>query len=56
MFFQCQRTVQRSLAAHGGQNRIWALFFDDLTHHFPMDWLDVSRISHFWVSHDGRWV
>ena len=53
---QFQRAVQRRLAAHGRQHRIRALFFDDLAHHFPVDRLDVGRIGHFRVGHDGRRV
>ncbi|MND67910.1 hypothetical protein D3C80_593440 [compost metagenome] len=51
--FQLQRAVQCGLAAHGRQHGIRTLFFDDFTHHFPVDWLDVGRIRHFRVGHDG---
>ena len=54
--FQLQRTVQRGLAAHGRQHGIRALFFDNFTYHFPVNRLDVGRISHFRVGHDGRRV
>ncbi len=50
---QLQRTVQRGLTTHGRQHRIRALFFNDFTHHFPVDRLDVGRIRHFRVGHDG---
>ena len=53
---QLQRAVQRRLAAHGRQHRVRALFFDDFTHHFPVNRLDVGCISHFRVGHDGRRV
>lgn len=53
---QLKRAVQCSLAAHGRQHRIRALFFDDFTHHFPVDRLNVGRIGHFRVGHDGRRV
>ena len=53
---QLERAVQRRLAAHGRQHRIRALFFDDFTHHFPVNRLDVGGIGHFRVGHDGRRV
>ena len=51
--FQFQRTVQRRLAAHGRQYRVRALFFNDFTHHFPVNRLDISSIGHFRVGHNG---
>ena len=50
---QLQRAVQRRLAAHGRQNRVRTLFFDDFAYHFPVNRLDVGCICHFRVSHDG---
>jgi len=48
-----QRAVERGLAAHCRQHRVRALFFDDLAHHFPVDWLDIGGVRHFRVGHDG---
>ena len=31
-------------------------FFDDLAHHFPVDRLNVGRVGHLRVGHDGRRV
>ena len=50
---QLQRTVQRRLAAHGRQHRVRTLFLDNFAYHFPVNWLDVGRIRHFRVGHDG---
>ncbi len=50
---EVQRAVQRRLAAHGGQNHIRALGFDDLLYRLPGDRLDVGGIGHGRVSHDG---
>ncbi|MNB66447.1 hypothetical protein D3C75_129210 [compost metagenome] len=51
--FQFQRTVQRGLAAHRWQHGVRTLFFDDFADNFPVNRLDVGRISHFRVGHDG---
>ena len=53
---QIKRTVQRSLAAHRGQNRIRTLFGDNLLHRLPHNRLDVGNIRHFRVGHDGGGV
>ena len=50
---QIQRTVQRGLATHGGQQGVRALLLDDLGHGFPGDRLDVGGIGHGRVGHDG---
>ena len=49
---QIQRTVQRGLAAHRGQNRIRPLLGDNLLHRLPHNRLDVGNIRHFRVGHD----
>ncbi len=54
--FQLKGAVECRLAAHGGQHRVRALFFDNFTYHFPVNRLDVSGIGHFRVSHNGRRV
>ncbi len=55
MLGQVQRAIQRRLPAHGGQDRIRALFFDDVFQHAPGDRLDVGHIRHVRVGHDrGR--
>ena len=51
--FQFQCAVQCGLATHSWQYCIRALFFDNFAHNFPVDWLDVSRIRHFRVGHNG---
>ena len=48
-----QRTVQSRLTAHGRQQRIRALFFDDFGYRFNGNGFDVGRIGHRWVGHDG---
>ena len=53
---QLQRAVQRRLTAHRWQHRVRALFFNNLAYHFPVNRLDVGRIGHFRVGHDGRRV
>ena len=53
VFFQLQGAVQRSLTTHGRQYRIRALFLDDFANHFPGNWLDIGRIGHLRVGHDG---
>ena len=51
--FQLQRAVQRRLTAHGRQYRIRTLFFDNFAHDFPVNRLNIGRIGHFRVGHDG---
>ena len=50
---QIERAVQRGLPAHGGQQRVGAFLRDDLRDHLPGDRLDVGRIRHVRVGHDG---
>src|SRR5690606_37304140 len=56
MFVQCQSTVERGLATHGGQNGIGTFAFDDLRHGFPSDGLDIGGVGHGRVGHDGGGV
>ena len=52
---QVQSAVERSLATHGGQDRIGALFGDDLLNRLPGDGLDVGHVGRGRVGHDrGR--
>jgi hypothetical protein len=53
---QIQRAVQRCLATHGGQDRIRALFGNDLLDCLPGDGFDVGDIRRGRVGHDGRRV
>ena len=45
--------VESRLAAHGGQNSVWAFLFNDAGHHLPVHGLDVGGIGHLRVGHDG---
>ncbi len=47
-----QRRVQTCLATHGWQQRIGALFFNDLGHDFGSDRLDIGRICHIRIGHN----
>ena len=51
--FQTQCTVQRGLTAHGWQQRIRTLFFNDFGNRVHGDGFDVSGIGHRRVGHDG---
>ena len=53
VFVQIQRAVQRGLPAHRGQDRVGALLGDDLFQHLPSDGLDVGRVRHLRIGHDG---
>ena len=53
---QVQGAVQCSLATHGRQQCVRALFLDDLGHRLPLDRLDVGGVGHGRVGHDGGWV
>ena len=53
---QIQCAVQRSLTAHRRQDRIRTFLGDDLFHHLPSDGLDIGRVRHIGVGHDGRRV
>ncbi|RMU21617.1 hypothetical protein ALP35_05604 [Pseudomonas savastanoi pv. glycinea] len=50
---QIQCAVQSGLAAHGRQQCVRTLFFDDLGNGLPLDRLDVGRVGHGRVGHDG---
>ncbi len=45
--------VQCGLPAHGGQQRIRALDFNNFFYRFPGNWLDIGHIGGFRVCHDG---
>src|SRR5690606_11642367 len=53
---QRERAIESCLTAHAGQERIWALFLDDLGHHVWGDWLNIGGIGEIRVRHDRRWV
>ena len=52
----CQRGVQAGLPAHGGQEGVWAFFFDDLGDDFRRDWLNIGGVSEARIGHDRRGV
>jgi hypothetical protein len=52
MVGQIEGTVQRRLSAHGRQQGIRPLFFDDPRHRAPIDRLDVGGIGHVRIGHD----
>ena len=51
---QVERGVQRGLATHGGQQRVGLFLLDDARQRAPVDGLDVDRVGHLRVRHDGR--
>ena len=52
---QVECAIERSLAAHGRQDRIWPLFGDDLLNCLPGNWFDIGDIGRGRVGHDrGR--
>ena len=53
---QRERGVERSLPAHGRQDRVGPLLLDDLRHDFGRDRLDIGRIRQLGISHDRRRV
>lgn len=53
---QIEGAVQRGLAAHAGQQRIRPFAGNDVGHRTPVNRLDVHRIGHVRVRHDGRWI
>ena len=55
-FLERERAVQRRLAAHGREQRIGALFLDDLCDDFRRDRLDIGAVRHVGVGHDGGGV
>ena len=50
---QVERGVQRGLATHGGQQRVRLFLLDDARQRAPVDRLDVDRVGHLRVGHDG---
>ena len=44
------------MATHGGQNSIGPFPLDDARYGLPFDRLNIGRIGHGWISHDGRWI
>ena len=52
-FFEGERGVEAGLAAHGRQQRIGALFFDDLCHDLGGDRLDIGGVRKAGIGHDG---
>ena len=53
---EVQRAVERRLPAHGRQQRVGAFLLDDITHHVPVNRLDVDHIGDLRVGHDRRRV
>ena len=53
---EIQRTIQCGLATHGRQQRIGPLALDHLRNGAPFQRLDVGRIGHCRVGHDGRGI
>ena len=51
-----QRAVQCRLTTHGRKQGTRPLFFDNFGNGLPFHRLDVSRIGHSRVSHDGCWI
>ncbi len=50
---QIQRAIQCRLTTHGGQQRLGALFFDDLRQRPPIHRLDIGGVRHSRIGHDG---
>ena len=50
---QIERAVERGLATHSRQNRVWLFGRDNALHHLPGDRLDVGDVGHLGVGHDG---
>ena len=46
--------LSAGLAAHGRQQRVRPFLLDDARDRAPLDRLDVDRVGHFRVGHDGR--
>ena len=53
---QIQSTVECRLAAHGGQQSIGALYFNNTGHGLPFDGLDIGCIGHCRVGHNSGGV
>ena len=54
MAIKVQRTVEGCLPPHGWQDRIGPFLSYDLFNHAPGNGLNIGRISHNRISHDGR--
>ena len=50
---QSQRCIQRGLSAHCRQQHIRQFFFDNPGHHIRGYRLNIGRICHHWVCHNG---
>ena len=50
---QVQRAIERRLPAHGRQQRTRPLLLDDARHGGPLHRLDVRRVGHGGIRHDG---
>ena len=53
---EVERAIERSLPAHGRQDRVRAFLGDDFLHRLPGDWLDVGDVGSRRVGHDGGGV
>ena len=53
---QVERTIERRLAAHRGQQRIGLLDRDDLLDDLWQDRLDIGRVCQIRIGHDRGWV
>ena len=53
LLVQCKSRIEGRLAAHGRQQRVGALFRNDLGDHLRRDRLDVGRVGQLGVRHDG---
>ncbi len=51
---EIERTVQCGLSAHRRQQRVRPFFLDDSLDSCPVNRLDIGRVGHIRVSHDGR--
>ena len=49
---EVERAIERSLPAHGRQDRVGALLGDDFLHRLPGDRLDVGDVGSRRVGHD----
>ncbi len=53
MLGQVERAVQRGLPAHGRQDRVRLFLGDNFFNDLPGNRLDVGRIRHVRIGHDG---
>ena len=56
MFGKIEGAVQRRLPAHGRQQRIGPFLSDNIGDRTPLYRLDIGRIGHRRVGHNGRWI